>query len=208
MASPLTKLRAIANRLRRTATGSSPGPETAVVWYIESRGANEQGAAPSDAVLGSGVVVRLERLERADSPAGVRWISKTPPEIKNYLLTCAHVVRHVLPNNSGWSPVLGEILCWKPGSHFQQWQHPERPRRTGETRQLGAHRAHPVLGRLAASAVPADQTTLWNDWVLLDVDDGPSGTFDHSPAVQRWRELTADHEVELSVVGYPGGSSN
>jgi S1-C subfamily serine protease len=199
--------RALASWLRPRPR-SSRKHSMSLVWYIESRAANDQGAAPGEVIRGSGVLVRLERLERANAADGGHWTEKSPPDLRNYLLTCAHVVRGVLPGNAGWSPVLGEILCWKPDAQYQHWLYKDRARKTGEVTEIGAHRLNVCSGPVEAHAIPAEHATLWNDWVLLDVGDAAAGPFAHAPAVDRWRALDANDDDDLSIVGYPGGSSN
>lgn len=198
-------LPAIGSRLRSSSRSASN--PAAAVWYVESRAVNEHGPAPDEAVRGSGVVVRLEQLRRTDD--GAQWEPSQPPEFKKYLLTCAHVVRGFHQSSAGWNPLLGEILCWRQGSHFQHWQYSERLRFSGESKQIGAHRAHVALSpHPQTGMVPSAEARPSTDWVLLEVDDGPSGLFADAPAVDRWRQLDAEDEspLALAVVGYPGGA--
>ena len=189
------------------ATNRVPGD---CVWYIESRAFNEvagkPAAIPGDVVKGSGMVVRLEELERTEQDGLVFWKAKDPPKFKKYLLTCAHVVRQFVQGSPGWGPLLGEILCWRAGSHYLHWQAGDvRLRLSGESDAIGALRARvfraPVTGLGSVSRADA---TVPNDWVLLEVADGDTGSIEQAPAAEFWGDLSAASQ-NLEIIGYPGG---
>jgi hypothetical protein len=180
------------------------------IWYIESRAFNEvdgkPAKIPSGVVKGSGVVVRLEELELEERDGQSFWKPKDPPRFKKYLLTCAHVVREFEQRNSGWGPLLGEILCWRPGGHYSHWQTNDvRPRFSGESDAIGALKAKvfraPILD---LGTVNLARATAPNDWVLLEVEDGITGSIDQAAAAECWGGLSEESK-DLAVIGYPGG---
>ncbi|PUB81662.1 MAG: hypothetical protein DBP02_17770 [gamma proteobacterium symbiont of Ctena orbiculata] len=208
----LTYLHSLANRLGVSRGRDEPVKAESWVWYIEARPFNEVGDEPGEApegapVMGSGVAVRLERLERRTEPKGEQWIPKSPPEIRKYLLTCAHVVRgfETGPEGTKWAPLLGEILCWRPGSDYLHWQAEKHRRLSGQADAIGAHRAAVKLAPIESpGAVESEDASVLNDWVLLEIEDGPNGDFGKMPSVDRWRSID-DEESGLSIIGYPGG---
>lgn len=182
----------------------------AVTWYIEARALNVQtgAVAPGDPVSGSGVVVRIEHLRRTREGDRERWESARPPDIRKYLLTCAHVVRGFEPGAAGWKPLLDEIICWRPGSRYLHWQMSGTARPAADAHKLGAHGARVALAAIGdPGAVRAVDAVAGNDWVLLEVDNGPSGNFSDAPSVDDWGSLEKeDEDASLAVTGYPGGA--
>jgi endonuclease G len=185
------------------------------VWYVEARPLHEvEGklrAPPEPSLAGSGVVVRLEVLGREEG--GERWQPSEPPVYRRYLLTCAHVVRG--HDGQGWGPLLDEVLCWRAGSRYQHWLVPEVARPGGDARAVGAHRAQAAIAPLPPGPVAAAEATSHNDWILLAVDDGPSGPFGSAPAVGAWAAVGTRRRWrwrrrggDLAVVGYPGGAAS
>jgi len=90
-----------------------------IVWYIEARPWNgskaQPGFAPADpSSMGSAVAVQLEHLDQDGNPF-------QPAKIRQYLLTCGHVVRQAASNaDAGWGHLLEEIYCWPPGKGYQR----------------------------------------------------------------------------------------
>lgn len=131
------------------------------VWYIEARPWNGPKDGTSNAVSdepptqGSGVVVSVELLE------GDRQT------IKNYLLTCAHVVRRKTDD-----ALLHDIVCFPPGSNYVETQ--------AGTRSAGEFdiAAHVKIGRVSklspcgGTNAPRNQQLRddpADDWVLIEI---------------------------------------
>jgi hypothetical protein len=129
--------------------------------------------------LGSGVVVALQNAEGR-------------PQIKNYLLTCAHVIRDA----AGRGPIFNEILCWKPGRGYVRV--PNRTR--GDADQVAAALAE--VHELSPSGLSPEGSQLEaDDWALLEIQDP---TFQaETPVALSTEELG---EGKLTVIGYAGGA--
>jgi len=84
-----------------------------IVWYIEARPWNgskaQPGFAPADpSSMGSAVAVQLEHLDQDGNPF-------QPAKIRQYLLTCGHVVRQAASNaDAGWGPFWKKFIVGRP----------------------------------------------------------------------------------------------
>jgi predicted outer membrane repeat protein len=135
-------------------------PENAV-WYIEARpwnGPKDGTSCPASGqppTQGSGVAVSIESLKDGERTT------------KNYLLTCAHVVRRKEDD-----ALLEDIVCFPPGSNYVETQ--------AGTRSAGEFdiAAHVKIGRVSklspcgATIAPRNQQLRddpADDWVLIEV---------------------------------------
>lgn len=172
-------------------------------WYIEARPIDPmEDQAPAvrsvAGTTGSGVMVRLERLAPG---ADGRFEPQIPPDIRRYLLTCAHVVREGRKPGQGWGPLMHELLCWRTNSCYVN-----AASRTlgGKFRLDGATLAEVVLGPIVSvDAVPEADAVSTNDWVLLEPSEAD---FHSAPSVGEWGQMRYGHETEYSMVGFPGGA--
>ncbi|OYV03886.1 MAG: hypothetical protein CFE26_19795, partial [Verrucomicrobiales bacterium VVV1] len=159
------------------------------VWYIECRPfiKESDGKAPVKASsMGSAVVVEL-------LAAG---------EVRNYLLTCGHVVRQKvdLADEEGWGERYGEILCFPPKEAYVFTTEQGRISGTHPQAMIADFHQGTPFG---TGAVPPDDRRETNDWVLLKVRDP---RFQDYQAVPLWSDVSQD--LLMQVIGYPGGAGS
>ena len=150
--------------------------------------------------FGSGVVVQLEQLGNDDQ-------TLKPPSIKNYLLTCGHVIR---AGSTGTGAVVKEIICWKPGKGYYRTLQFNATTNEGRLKgqMEGGYLAtisplSPYDGRL--DAIPEAEFEPHLDWALLDVGDLPDRpVFDAEPTLKEGFDAIVDSKVRF--MGYPNGA--
>jgi hypothetical protein len=149
---------------------------------------------------GTGVMIKLEQLNEDGT-------AKPKPEIKNYLLTCGHVVR---VEEDGFGPVAKEIVCWHPDYGYIRTRHrkPELNHGRLKRQMEGGHLAHvskhsPYDGR--PDAILDGQRERHLDWVLLEVEDLEGrDSVNSDAAVSSVKRPNAG--TLTKVVGYPSGA--
>lgn len=173
------------------------------VWLIEARNwaaDDPRKTVPLDPVnSGSGVVVKVEPIDEQGRP-------KTDPKTgnrlaRNYLLTCAHVVRH-----PATGPVVRELVCFESGKGYFRTE--------PGAREKGEHPGSLMaqVSKLSPcpheiNSVPAELSGLEHDWVLLEMIPAPDFlAFQQVPAALDWATAETSKGKPLSIIGYPEGA--
>lgn len=180
---------------------------SSIVWMIECRHWHDdddikpgepidQGKAwmryapvePSE--FGSGVVIQLEQLGNDDKPLN-------PPVIKNFILTCRHVVR---AGDSEVGPVYyKEIICWKPGKGYN------RTIQYNINRNEGRQKGQMEGGYLASVSALSPHEDPSRDWALLEVlDSDQRDPFNSETCIMAGDKGKVGTEVR--IIGYPYGA--
>ncbi|SKA94628.1 DNA/RNA endonuclease G, NUC1 [Prosthecobacter debontii] len=166
------------------------------VWYLEARPMNVGWAPENPSSMGSAVAVELEHLNEQGRPL-------RPARVRKYLLTCAHVCRQPTHDGVlGWGPLLGELLCFPPGSKYQRTT--PNGRNSGQLPGPEVMLAKVVAQCPSGASMGSVDLSLREakyDWVLLDVQDPD---FQKVPVVRRWAATLIGKR--LDIIGYPGGA--
>ncbi|MEM8669339.1 MAG: hypothetical protein AAGG48_17580 [Planctomycetota bacterium] len=147
------------------------------VWFLR---AMEAEAPVSE---GSAIAVRLRR-RGSDAP------------FRNFLITCAHVIRKEGASDDSFGACYAEIKAWRPGSGFNL----DGGKVVYPVTDLSPFGDSPRVYEQEVGAVSN------SDWVLLEFKDDALANAQHLATVQDWIDVIPSRGVECQVFGYPGGS--
>jgi|694.fasta_scaffold19129_2 hypothetical protein len=138
------------------------------VWYVEAKDAH--GVVVS---AGSAVAVRLKK-------------SDGQSFAETYLLTCVHVVRRFVGNESHYGDILSKLEGYRPGVGYNP-----------------AQAVQLTIVDEMIEKLPTDPGDAANDWVLLRINNDQTASA--SPAIDRWGDSS---NCRVKICGYPGGTGS
>lgn len=153
-----------------------------VTWYIGSTNTNSPKAPVSQ---GSAVAVRLSKVG-SNAPA------------RNFLLTCDHVIRQVVPGQQRGT-LYSEIRAW----HADSGYNPAMGYRVSPfAAVMPLDNGNPT--KFFMQPVPNVPNA---DWALLEFSDINKANDQNLPTALSWFDGLPPRGTECQIVGYPGGAA-
>lgn len=150
------------------------------IWYI--RAGDETVPMGSGVSEASGISIRLRKV--------------ATNHCRNYLLTCAHVIRKA--SNRGFGPRHVSIRAWSPGSGYNP---------TGGILLEPSSHIFPVEPNIPGQFYVQPVNDVPNsDWALLAFVDAAIANDTNLSCSQNWHDAYPKRGTYCYAVGYPGGA--